>query len=266
MELAALETLFSLKGKTALVTGGSVSIGKAIALALAQSGADVAIQSARAADAAFDLPDAAASTCREIVAMGRRGMAIDADFSVPGEARRSFVEAEAALERIDILVIAASIQRRQPFGDVAQEELLRQAQVNFFSTVELLQAAVAPMAARGWGRVLSIGSINQDRPDPELSVYAALKAAQFNLICNLARQYAPSGVTLNTLSPGLVATERNRWRREDADEWAAIQNDANPMGRAGRPEDMLGAALLLCSAASSFITGANVEATGGSQL
>lgn len=264
--MSELESLFSLAGRTALVTGGSVSIGKAIAVALAKSGADVAIQSARAADEAFGLPDAAASTCSEIEAMGRQAVAIDADFALPGEARRCVSAAEVALGRIDILVIAASIQRRQAFADVTRDELERQTQVNFFSTIELLQGVVEPMATRGWGRILSIGSINQQRPDPELSVYAALKAAQFNLIENLAKQYAPRGVTINTLSPGLVATERNRWRRTDADEWATIQKGANPMGRAGLPADMVGAALLLCSDASGFMTGANIDANGGSHL
>ena len=122
------------------------------------------------------------------------------------------------------------------------------------------------MAQRGWGRVLSIGSVNQFRPEPQLAVYAALKAAQANLIGNLAKQYARSGVTFNTLSPGLVATERNRWRRQDPDSWAEVQRTANPMGRAGTPDEMVGPALLLCSEGSAFITGVDLLATGGAHL
>jgi NAD(P)-dependent dehydrogenase (short-subunit alcohol dehydrogenase family) len=97
-------------------------------------------------------------------------------------------------------------------------------------------------------------------------VYAALKSAQWNLAINLARQYAPFGVTLNNLSPGLIATERNRWRRKDAGEWERIERDSSPMGRAGTPDEMAGAALLLCSDAGSFITGADLQATGGRHL
>jgi NAD(P)-dependent dehydrogenase (short-subunit alcohol dehydrogenase family) len=122
------------------------------------------------------------------------------------------------------------------------------------------------MKARGWGRVLTLGSINETRPEPVLSIYAALKSAQHNLAINLARQYAPFGVTVNNLSPGLIATERNAWRRVDAGEWAGIERAANPMNRAGTPEEMAGAALLLCSDAGSFITGADLQATGGKHL
>jgi NAD(P)-dependent dehydrogenase (short-subunit alcohol dehydrogenase family) len=258
--------LFSLAGRKALVTGGSVSIGRAIALAFAQAGADVAIQYLAEADHNFGLPDAASDTCGKIEAFGRKAVAIEADFAEPETAKGAVKEADAALGGLDILVIGASIQKRQAFLDVGREDLSLQARVNFFSSVELLQAALPNMASRGWGRVLSIGSVNETRPEAELSVYAALKAAQANLIVNLARQYAATGVTLNTLSPGLVATERNRWRREDAAEWVEIEKRSNPMARAGTVDDMTGAALLLCSPASEFITGACLQATGGAHL
>jgi NAD(P)-dependent dehydrogenase (short-subunit alcohol dehydrogenase family) len=158
------------------------------------------------------------------------------------------------------------VQQREPFGAISVEHRERQTRINFHATVELLEAAAPAMKAQGWGRILTIGSINETRPDPTLAVYAALKSAQHNLANNLARQLAPHGVTVNNLSPGLIATERNRWRRQDASEWKAIQAKANPMGRAGTPEEMAGAALLLCSEAGSFITGADLQATGGAHL
>jgi NAD(P)-dependent dehydrogenase (short-subunit alcohol dehydrogenase family) len=114
--------------------------------------------------------------------------------------------------------------------------------------------------------VLTVGSINQTRPEPVLSVYAALKSAQHNLAINFAREYAAHGVTVNNLSPGLIATERNRWRREDAQAWKLIELDSSPMQRAGTPDEMAGAAVLLCSDAGSFITGADLQATGGRHL
>jgi NAD(P)-dependent dehydrogenase (short-subunit alcohol dehydrogenase family) len=165
-----------------------------------------------------------------------------------------------------VLVVCASIQYRTPFDEVTPEQIERQIQINFRASIELLQTALPPMKTRGWGRVLTIGSINQTRPEPVLSVYAALKSAQHNLAINLARQYAPFGVTVNNLSPGLIATERNRWRRVDAADWARIQKAANPMGRAGTPDEMAGAAVLLCSEAGRFITGADLQATGGHHL
>ena len=165
-----------------------------------------------------------------------------------------------------MLVVCASIQYRTPFGEVTSEQIERQTRINFNATIELLQAALPPMKERGWGRVLTIGSINQTCPEADLAVYAALKSAQHNLSINLARQYAPFGVTVNTLSPGLVATERNRWRRADEAAWRSIAYDANPMHRAGLPDELAGAALLLCSQAGSFITGADLQATGGHHL
>jgi len=260
------KSLFSVEGRRALVTGGSVSIGRAVALALGEAGADVAIQYSPAADVAFALPDASEATRSEIAALGRKAVRVAADFGSAGEAGRCVRDAEAALGGIDILVIAASVQSREEFGEVTRDEIARQVAVNFNATVELLQAALPDMARRGWGRVLSIGSVNQLRPEPQLAVYAALKAAQANLVNNLARQYASTGVTLNTLSPGLVATERNRWRREDAVAWAEIGRRANPMGRAGTPDEMVGAALLLCSDAGRYITGANLYVDGGRNI
>jgi NAD(P)-dependent dehydrogenase (short-subunit alcohol dehydrogenase family) len=139
-------------------------------------------------------------------------------------------------------------------------------QVNFVATIDLLQASIPRMTANGWGRILTIGSVNSERPHPELSVYAALKSAQKNLSLGLARSLAASGITVNVLSPGLIATERNRSRRDDPQAWATIQKLANPIGRAGLPDEMAAAAVLLCSRASGFITGVDLQATGGGHL
>jgi NAD(P)-dependent dehydrogenase (short-subunit alcohol dehydrogenase family) len=257
---------FSMRGRCALVTGGSVSIGRSIALAFADAGADVAIHHSAAADVAFGKPDAAEDTAREIRERGARAAVIESDFERSGEARRTVRAAADALGGVDVLVVCASIQYRTPFHDVTPEQIERQIQINFRASVELLQEALPRMKARGWGRVLTIGSINQTRPEAELAIYAALKSAQHNLCINLARQYATFGVTVNNLSPGLIATERNRWRRVDAAQWAKIEHDSSPMQRAGTPEEVAGAALLLCSDAGSFITGADLQATGGRHL
>jgi len=257
---------FDMAGRRALVTGGSVSIGRAIAIAFAEAGADLAIHYAPEADRAFGLPDAARETAAEVEALGRRAVLIAADFEKPGEARRTVAEAEKALGVVDVLVVCASIQYRTPFAAVTSEQIARQVQINFSASVELLQAAIPPMRERRWGRVLTIGSINETRPEAELSVYAALKSAQHNLAINLARQCAEDGVTVNNLSPGLIATERNRWRREDAAAWADIERRANPMGRAGTPDEIAAGALLLCSEAGRFITGADLQIDGGHHL
>ncbi len=257
---------FSMQGRRALVTGGSLSIGRAIVLAFADAGAAVAIQFAPAADATLGHPGAAQELAGLLTARSVRHALIDADFGVAGEGTRAFAAAETALDGIDVLVLCASIQQRTAFAAVSAEERERQTRINFHASFELMQAAAAPMQARGWGRILTIGSINQTRPDAELAVYAALKSAQHNLAINLARQVAGSGVTVNNLSPGLVATARNQWRRVDENAWRDIQFKANPMHRAGTPEEIAGAALLLCSDAGRFITGADLQATGGAHL
>jgi NAD(P)-dependent dehydrogenase (short-subunit alcohol dehydrogenase family) len=257
---------FSLRGRRALVTGGSLSIGREISLVLAEAGADVAVHYAGAADAAFGRPNAADEVVAAIADLGRKAVSIEADFERPNEATRCVEAARTALGGLDVLVICASIQYRVPFEDVTLEQIERQVQINFKASLELLRAALPPMKQAGWGRVLTIGSINQTRPESVLAVYAALKSAQHNLCINLAREYAPFGITVNNLSPGLVATERNRWRRADPDEWREIERDSSPMRRAGRPDEMAGAALLLCSEAGSFITGADLQATGGRHL
>jgi glucose 1-dehydrogenase len=265
-QASRLAKRFSMSGRRALVTGGSVSIGRAIALAFADAGADVAIHYDQAADTAFGKPDAAETTAGEIRERGVRCATVEGDFAIAGEARRTVEAAAETLGGVDVLVVCASIQYRTPFEAVTSEQIARQVQINFTATIELLQAALPPMRQRGWGRVVTIGSINQTTPEAELAVYAALKCAQHNLSINLARQYAPFGVTVNNLSPGLIATERNRWRRADADAWATIERGSSPMGRAGTPDEIAGAALLLCSDAGSFIAGADLQVTGGRHL
>jgi NAD(P)-dependent dehydrogenase (short-subunit alcohol dehydrogenase family) len=257
---------FSMHDRKALVTGGSVSIGREIALAFSEAGADVAIHCARTADAAFGLPSAAEDTVAAISARGRKAIAIEADFAQAGEARRCVQEARVTLGGLDVLVVCASIQYRVPFEEITDEQIERQIQVNFRATLELLKAVLPGMKRSGFGRILTIGSVNQTAPESVLSVYAALKSAQHNLAINLAREYAPYGITINNLSPGLIATERNRFRREDAVAWADIERTCCPMQRAGKPSEMAPAALLLCSDAGSYITGADLQATGGRHL
>jgi len=257
---------FSLVGRSALVTGGSLSIGREICLAFAEAGADVAVHYCRQADAAFGRPEAAVETIAAVRERGRKAVAVEADFGRPGQPASTVEEARRDLGKLDVLVVCASIQYRTPFEDVTDEEIERQIQVNFRATLELIKAVLPGMKAARFGRVLAIGSVNQIIPESVLAVYAALKSAQHNLMINLAREYAPLGITFNNLAPGLIATERNRWRREDASAWSDIERNCSPMQRAGKPYEMAGAAVLLCSEAGSYITGADLQVTGGRHL
>ncbi|CVI58374.1 SDR family NAD(P)-dependent oxidoreductase [Agrobacterium leguminum] len=250
-----LESVFGLKGRTALVTGSSRGIGAAIAEGLAGAGAHVILHGVK--------PGAAAAVQHRIVASGGTAQELAGDLSEPG-AGRDLIERAEAIAPVDILVINASAQINAVLSELTPDDLAFQLAVNLGSTVDMLQAALPRMAARKWGRVVSIGSVNQLRPKGIVTAYAATKAAQHNLIQSQARDYARDNVLLNTLAPGLIDTDRNAHRRdEDPEGWAEYVRTLNWMGRAGQPEEMVGAAIFLSSEACSFMTGENIFLTGG---
>ena len=261
-----MDDRFDVSGRAAFVTGASRGIGRAIAMALAERGADVAINHTSTFDAEVGFPDAAEAFVDEAQSRGARAFAIEGDLSVDGAVLDVYERAAAALGRVDILVSNANIQIPRPFEEVTVEQIDLQCRMNYRVPIQLLQRALPPMAERGWGRVLTLGSVQQANPIIELAVYAGLKSAQYNLVVNLSRRYVKSGVTINNLSPGLIETDRNRFRRRNEADWQAMIERTSPMGRAGLPEDLVGAALLLCSDAGSFITGTNVNVTGGGDL
>jgi NAD(P)-dependent dehydrogenase (short-subunit alcohol dehydrogenase family) len=246
---------FRLDGRTALVTGARREIGRAIALGLASAGARLAIHHAGTAE---ELRDADA-VVQEISGRGGDAKAFGQGFA-ENDAGQQLATAVAAWAPIDILVLNASIELPEDFSAITREHFDRQIAVNLRTTMELLQALVPPMAERGWGRVVTIGSVQQERPHPAMFVYAGTKAAQFNWALSLARQYGGRGVTVNNLAPGAILTARNR-------EQMAIEGEALvqriPAGRLGRPDDLVGAAMLLCSDAGSYINGANLFVDGG---
>lgn len=250
-----LESVFGLTGRTALVTGSSRGIGAAIAEGLAGAGAHVILHGVK--------PGAAAAVQHRIVASGGTAQELAGDLSEPG-AGRDLIERAEAIAPVDILVINASAQINAVLAELTPDDLAFQLAVNLGSTVDMLQAALPRMAARKWGRVVSIGSVNQLRPKGIVTAYAATKAAQHNLIQSQARDYARDNVLLNTLAPGLIDTDRNAHRRdEDPEGWAEYVRTLNWMGRAGQPEEMVGAAIFLSSQACSFMTGETVLMTGG---
>ncbi|MCZ7455545.1 SDR family oxidoreductase [Rhizobium rhizogenes] len=250
-----LESVFGLKGRTALVTGSSRGIGAAIAEGLAGAGAHVILHGVK--------PGATAAVQQRIVASGGTAQELAGDLSEAG-AGRDLIERAEAIAPVDILVINASAQINAVLSELTPDDLAFQLAVNLGSTVDMLQAALPRMAARKWGRVVSIGSVNQLRPKGIVTAYAATKAAQHNLIQSQARDYARDNVLLNTLAPGLIDTDRNAHRRdEDPEGWAEYVRTLNWMGRAGQPEEMVGAAIFLSSQACSFMTGETVLMTGG---
>jgi glucose 1-dehydrogenase len=246
---------FRLSGRTALVTGARREIGRAIALGLAGAGARLAIHHAGTPEELSD----AAGVLQEIQAMGGEAAAFGQDFA-NDDAGHHLVAAVTAWAPVDILVLNASIELPEDFQAITRERFDRQIAINLRTTMELLQALVPAMAERGWGRVVTIGSVQQERPHPAMFVYAGTKAAQLNWALSLARQFGGQGVTVNNLAPGAILTARNRTQM-------AVEGEALaqriPAGRLGRPDDLVGAAMLLCSDAGCYINGVNLFVDGG---
>ena len=188
-----------------------------------------------------------------------------ADLAETGQGLRLAQDAEKLLGPLDIVVLNASIQTRCTFEEVEEAQFHQEIQVNLLAAYQLLQHVAPAMAARGWGRILTIGSVQQVRPNSALSVYAATKAAQLNLTLNLAKLYARSGVTVNNLAPGLIDTERNADLKADGKAYRELL-DRIPAGQAGTPQDCAWAALMLCSQAGRYITGVDLMVDGGLHL
>lgn len=246
-----------LSGRVALVTGAARGIGFAIATRLAEAGAHAIIhdRDAGAAEAA-----AAALRARELAASP-----LIADLAETAAPSAMAAELKAKGTEPDILVLCASVEMLESWDAVSETAMAAQTQINLHATVRLLQAFLPGMLARGFGRVIAIGSVQEARPNPTHFYYAATKAAQTNMILNLARTTQAPDVTFNMIKPGAILTDRNRavlaqpGRQEQV--LARI-----PLGRIGSPQDCAGIALLLCSPEGSYINGAEIAVDGGLRL
>jgi len=245
---------FDLHGRTALVTGSSRGIGKAIALTLAQAGAEVMIHGAHA-------NEGLAATLAEARQINPSATSVTGDL---GD-RAATAELIARIGSPDILVLNASVQSYQTLENFTAEELTRQYEVNLRASCELIQAVIPGMRQRRWGRIVIVGSVNQYKPAARLLIYSTTKAALVNLTGNCARQYAADGITVNNLAPGVILTDRNAEALKDAAFRQQILKGI-PAGRLGQPDDCAGLALLLCSDAGAYITGAEIPVTGGMHL
>jgi NAD(P)-dependent dehydrogenase (short-subunit alcohol dehydrogenase family) len=186
---------------------------------------------------------------------------IEADF---GEAEAVGRLAAAALSSggVDILIANAAIERRRPWTEITDEHVAAHVAVNFAALLTLMRKLVPPMAERGWGRVVAVGSALAARPRAETVVYAALKAAQLTAVRAIGREVAGRGVTMNVISPGAIETERNAGNYADAAFRRAVLAKI-PLGRQGRPDDCVGPVLLLASDAGGYVTGADIPVDGG---
>ena len=242
--------MFDLSGKTALVTGSTQGIGFAIAELLAKQGATVFVSGA-----------ASEEKCRAAAARIAGARAVRADLLKEEEIDSLYRETGD----VDILVLNASIQYKREWNAFTDEEYDIQMNCNVKSSYRLIRKYAPAMQAKGWGRIVTIGSVNQYNQHPELSLYGVTKAAQAKMVKNFAPVFAPHGVTINNVAPGAINTPRNSEVLSDPAFLQAVESKI-PCGYVGLPEDIAPAVLLLCSEEGRYITGADLVIDGGMSL
>ncbi len=248
------EKLFDLKGKTALVTGSSRGIGRAIAFALGRAGARVYFHGSKESAALTDAVSAAQA----------EGIACEMRFCDMGN-MAAIKELVASTADADIVVLNASSQHYGHINDFTDDEYDWMYNTNVRGAFVMMKEFGAKLCAKGWGRIIYLGSVNQAHPAQRFAIYGSSKAAGHALVLTAAKTFAPSGVTVNTIVPGVIATDRNHEALSNQ-EFADNLLKAIPAGRFGRAEDCAGVALLLASDAGAYITGAAIPVDGGFSL
>lgn len=240
--------------KTALITGSSRGIGRAIAIRLAKDGYDVIVHGAKNSKKAQETVDI-------IKQNGGSARYIIADLCNPSELD-DIIETAGG---VDVLVLNASVQYKKPWREITLDDCRDQINCNFVSSLTLIQAAVPNMQKNGWGRIITIGSVQEVKPHPDMLVYSATKAAQTNMAVSLSLQLAKDGITVNNVAPGVIYTDRNVEALSDP-EYAKKVTDSIPVGFYGKPDDCAGVVSLLCSDEGRYITGQNIFVDGGKSV
>ena len=236
--------------KKVLVTGSTQGIGKALAMAFVKEGFRVCVHCSKDIEKAERVRD-------EIGAH----QAVVCDLSNMEEVNEFYEKTGA----VDCLILNASVQYKELWQDITDEMFDKQFDINVKSTLKLMQAYYPAMKEKGFGRIVTVGSVNQYRQHPELSVYSATKCAVMKLVEIIAKQVAPFGVTVNNVAPGAIATPRNESVYKDEEKRKAVEA-CIPMGRFGTPDDCVGAVLMLCGEQGAYITGADIVIDGGMRL
>jgi 2-deoxy-D-gluconate 3-dehydrogenase len=245
---------FSLAGRTALVTGASRGLGAAMARALAEAGADVALHASRRGPS-----DAALAIAHECHVLAGH---VTADLSKKGAAERLVADATAALGRIDILVNNAGIIRRAPAESYPDEDWETVIQVNLTSVFRLCRAAGAAMLERGHGKIINVASLLAFQGGIRVPAYAAAKGGVAQLTKALANEWAGRGVNVNAIAPGYMRTDNTQPLFDDPVRNKEITARI-PAGRWGEPADLAGAVVFLASAASDYVHGHVLVVDGG---
>jgi NAD(P)-dependent dehydrogenase (short-subunit alcohol dehydrogenase family) len=246
--------LFNLKGKVALVTGGSKGLGKAMAKGLADAGADLVISSRHEDDLQKALDEI-------LKGKMRRGLAVVADMNKRADVDRLAKRAIEQMGKVDILINNAGSNHPQAIDQIKDEDWDRIIELNLRSVMALTRALVPQMKERRWGRIIHISSIMGFASKEGRNVYSATKSALLGLARASAIDLGPFGITVNCIAPGPFLTDlpANLLSAEEKQKFA----DRTALGRWGEPDELIGAALLLASEAGRYITGQAMVVDGG---
>lgn len=233
-----------------LITGSTQGIGKALANAFVQKGYEVIVHCSKDIEKAERVREEIGAHQAVICDLSKMEE-VDALYAKTGD--------------VDCLILNASVQYRTPWYEIKEDEMEAQLNVNFKSSLKLMQAYYPKMKEKGFGRIVTIGSVQQYRPHKDMAVYAATKCATVSLVENIAKQVAPFGITVNNVAPGVIVTPRNDTALADK-EYREKVIAGIPVGYAGEPNDCAGAVLMLCGEQGRYITGTDIIIDGGMKL
>jgi NAD(P)-dependent dehydrogenase (short-subunit alcohol dehydrogenase family) len=248
------KNLFDLSGKTAVVIGGTSGIGLALSLGLAEAGADVVASARR--------QEQVDATAAEIEQRGRKTLRLASDVADRASLEALLAASLASFGKVDILINCAGKIKRTPTLTLPEEEWTGILDTNLTGTLRACQVFGGHMLERGYGRIVNIASLNSFVALKEIAAYAASKAGVVSLTRSLAVEWSKRGVTVNAIAPGVFRTALNADLLDSTPRGQELLM-RTPIGRFGKTEELIGAAIFLASDASSYVTGETLVVDGG---
>jgi NAD(P)-dependent dehydrogenase (short-subunit alcohol dehydrogenase family) len=246
---------FRMQGKVAVITGGSRGLGRAMAEALAEAGADVIVCSRNASEV-----EQVAEELRSTY--GRECRGYGCNVADPAQVQALISQVVSEFRQVDVLINNAGINIRRPIEDLTLDEFRLVQDINVTGAWLMCREVAPHMKARRYGRVINVGSTLSVVSMPDRTPYATSKGAVLQLTRTLALEWAPYNITVNAILPGPFGTEMNRPLMQDPEVYQGFASQV-PLGRWGEPEEIGGLVLFLASDASSFVTGAGIAIDGG---